>query len=96
MDIHDKAGDKIREDQAVEQKQRLDAEDKAFLDLFQTNKKPLREKRVNFRQEYDQMQSKFKMEHGVGEASDKTSAASRDMGETMKKLNIIDMTGSSV
>ena len=36
------------------------------------------------------------MEHGFGEASEKTSAASKDMGETMKRLNIIDMTGSSV
>lgn len=42
------------------------------------------------------MQSKFKTEHGFGDASEKTSAASRDMGETMKRLNIIDMTGSSV
>ena len=42
------------------------------------------------------MQNKFKMEHGFGEASEKTSAASRDMGDAMKRLNIIDMTGSSV
>ena len=44
------------------------------------------------------MQSKLKVEHGggFGEASEKTSAASRDMGETMKRLNIIDMTGGSV
>ena len=51
---------------------------------------------MNFRQEYDQMQNKFKMEHGFGEACEKTSAASRDMGDAMKRLNIIDMTGSSV
>ena len=78
--------------------QRLDAEDKAFLELFQGNRNSHKrgEKKVNFRQEYDQMQNKFKMEHGFGEASEKTSAASRDMGDAMKRLNIIDMTGSSV
>ena len=35
MDIHDKAGEKRREEEAQEKKVRLDAEDKAFLDLFQ-------------------------------------------------------------
>lgn len=34
MDIHDRAGEKKREEEAQEKKQRLDAEDKAFLELF--------------------------------------------------------------
>ena len=54
MDIHDKAGEKRREEQAEASRKRLDAEDRAFLDLFQKNR---REKRQNFRQEYNAMQT---------------------------------------
>lgn len=52
MDIHDKAGEQKKEEAAQAQVVRLDAEDKAFLDLFQKNKQ---EKKKNFRQQYDEM-----------------------------------------
>ena len=34
MDVNDRAGDERREKQAKQRKDKLDAEDKAFLDLF--------------------------------------------------------------
>ena len=34
MDIYDKAGEKKKEEEAEAQKKKLDAEDKAFLNLF--------------------------------------------------------------
>ena len=34
MDLYDKAGEKKREEEAKQGKKKLDAEDKAFLDLF--------------------------------------------------------------
>ena len=46
MDIFDKAGEKKKEEEAEAQKKKLDAEDKAFLNLFQHNRK---ERRQNFR-----------------------------------------------
>ena len=40
------------------------------------------------------MQTKFKVEHGSVEPS--TVEAEKSLGDAMKKLNIIDMTGSAV
>ena len=56
MDLHDKAGEKKREEEAKQGKKKLDAEDKAFLDLF---KRGRQEKKVNFRAQYEEMQTKF-------------------------------------
>ena len=38
MDLFDKAGEKAKEEEAEAQKKKLDAEDKAFLNLFQKNR----------------------------------------------------------
>ena len=69
---------------------RLDAEDKAFLDLFRKDNQP---KKASFRQRYDEMQAKFNMEHGTEQINQDQKAANT-LGETMKRLNIIDMTGA--
>ena len=37
MDLYDKEGEKQKEKEAQNQRQKLDAEDKAFLDLFRRN-----------------------------------------------------------
>ena len=47
MDLHDKEGEKRKEEAVKAQVKRLDAEDKAFLDLFKKNKQ---ERRKNFRE----------------------------------------------